>query len=63
MSEWGVRSNDSGLIVDKAAEWFDRYDFVYQSYWDSNADYPGQLSRDQYPSVSDDYRELVELLE
>lgn len=62
MSEWGIRTNASGPIVHQAAEWFDRYDFLYHSYWDSNADYPGQLSSDQYPLVSDDYRRLFELL-
>lgn len=63
MSEWGVRSNSSGPIVANAGKWFDKHDFLYHAYWDSNADYPGQLSRNQYPNVSDDYRDLVDLLD
>jgi hypothetical protein len=39
-----------------AAQWFANHDVVYQSYWNSNADFRGKLSDDQYKKVGAIYR-------
>ena len=55
-SEWGVRSNSAGPYIDHARDWFAAHSVVYHSYWDSNADFPGQLSRGQYPDAAAEFR-------
>ncbi|HEX4355249.1 MAG TPA: glycosyl hydrolase [Polyangiales bacterium] len=55
-AEWGVMSDDAGPYVRLAAQWFANHDVVYQSYWNSNADFRGKLSDDQYKKVGAIYR-------
>jgi Ca2+-binding RTX toxin-like protein len=50
-SEWGVSADNAGVYIAKAAAWFAAHDVAYQSYWDSNADFPGMLSSGQYPTT------------
>jgi hypothetical protein len=58
-AEWGIKNDNDAIYINKAAEWFLRQDLVYQSYWNSNADYPGKLSDNQYPSVTRSYRAFI----
>jgi hypothetical protein len=46
--EWGICANHLGPYIEKAAAWFSSSDVAYQAYWDSDADYPGQLSNGSY---------------
>ncbi|MFC3124805.1 glycosyl hydrolase [Pseudoroseomonas globiformis] len=43
-SEWGAKGNDAAGFIKAAQDWFESHNVVYQSYWDSNAQYPGRLS-------------------
>ncbi|MFC3127242.1 glycosyl hydrolase, partial [Pseudoroseomonas globiformis] len=43
-SEWGAQGNNASGFIKAAADWFESHNVVYQSYWDSNAQYPGRLS-------------------
>ncbi|MDR7038600.1 hypothetical protein J2X36_003370 [Methylobacterium sp. BE186] len=54
-SEWGINS-DAAAYIEKAAEWFQRHDVLYQSYWDSNSDFAGRLSEDQYSAAAAAYK-------
>jgi hypothetical protein len=54
--EWGVSSDNFGSYVKKVAEWFASGDVLYQSYWDSNADYPGRLSGGALPNTGAAFR-------
>jgi Ca2+-binding RTX toxin-like protein len=49
--EWGVNSDNAGIYIQKAAQWFESQGALYQSYWNSNADFPGKLSDGQYPAT------------
>ncbi len=48
-SEWGTTTNNAGPFIEKAKAWFESNNVVLQSYWDSNADYPGKLSDNSDP--------------
>jgi hypothetical protein len=54
--EWGIQSNDAGPYLRLAAQWFATHDVVYQSYWNSNADFTGKLSDEQYREAGRVYR-------
>ena len=54
--EWGVRRDGFGFYITQMAEWFKASGVLYQSYWDSNADYPGMLHGGQYPSTAAAFR-------
>ena len=54
-SEWGVQSNDDSAYIDQAAKWFASHNTAYQIYWNSNADFAGKLSNNQYPATSAAY--------
>ncbi|MBN1998024.1 glycosidase [candidate division KSB1 bacterium] len=59
--EWGVGGNGSGdnpYFVEKMAQWCEENQVVYQTYWNSNAAYPGKLSDNQYPQTAAKYREV-----
>ncbi|MFC3127704.1 glycosyl hydrolase [Pseudoroseomonas globiformis] len=56
-SEWGVQGDYSAEFVNLARQWFDSHDVVLQSYWDSNADYPGMLSDNSDPTTGAAYKE------
>ena len=44
-SEWGVPAGyDATAFIQKADAWFDSHNVVYQTYWDSDAAFPGKLS-------------------
>jgi len=57
-SEWGVRSDNAAPYLHSVKAWFDGHPVVYQTYWNSNADYPGKLSDGQYPATGAAYRAL-----
>ena len=59
--EWGIGGNGSGdnsYFVEKMAQWCEENHVVYQTYWNSNAAYPGKLSDNQYPQAAVKYREV-----
>jgi hypothetical protein len=56
--EWGVCSNNFGQYVRNAAAWFSAAQVAYHSYWNSNADYAGRLSNNQYPETSNSFRSV-----
>ncbi|MFT8247325.1 carbohydrate-binding domain-containing protein, partial [Roseomonas sp. BN140053] len=55
-SEWGVQGNNSAAYVQKAAGWFKDHDVVYQTFWNSDADYPGKLSDGSEPATGAAYK-------
>jgi hypothetical protein len=59
--EWGVGGNGSGdnpYFIEKMQTWFQMNKVIYQTYWNSNAAYPGKLSDNQYPNAANKYREI-----
>ncbi|WP_277755315.1 glycosyl hydrolase, partial [Teichococcus oryzae] len=56
-SEWGVKGNNAGPFVQLAKEWFEQHNVVLQSYWDSNAAYPGKLSDNSDPRTGAAFKE------
>ncbi len=57
-SEWGVTTDDAGPILERVKAWFDDHDVVYQTYWDSNSEFPGKLSGGQFARTGDAYVRL-----
>jgi len=57
-SEWGIRSDAAAPYIAHALEWFDAHPVLYQTYWNSNSAFPGQLSKDQYPTAGAKYKAL-----
>jgi hypothetical protein len=58
-SEWGIMSNNAGPYIEKAAEWFDKYNVAYNAYWETDyASYPGTLHDGRYPNAGTVYREV-----
>jgi Glycosyl hydrolase family 26 len=55
-SEWGVMSNDGAVYIELVKEWFGKHDVVYQTYWNSDADFKGMLSKGEYPDTGNAYR-------
>ncbi|MDB4975888.1 MAG: hypothetical protein JWN48_4229 [Myxococcaceae bacterium] len=55
-AEWGVMYDNAAVYVQNAKAWFDAHDIVYQSYWNSDADYKGKLSSGQYAATGSAYR-------
>jgi hypothetical protein len=61
VAEWGVGGNGSGdnpVFVQRMHQWIAGHPVIYHAYWNSNADYPGQLSKGQHPRAAAKYREL-----
>ncbi|WP_246337979.1 carbohydrate-binding domain-containing protein [Azospirillum oleiclasticum] len=56
-SEWGMMSDGAGAYVEKAADWFARYDVAYHTYWNSYQDFPGKLSDGHNPATGAEYRD------
>ena len=54
-SEWGIESDDAAVYIQQAAAWFSGHPVAYQTYWNSNAAFPGKLSGGQYPSSAAAY--------
>ncbi len=53
--EWGVNSDGAGPYIEKAAQWFSAHNVLYQSVWNSNDDFPGKLTENQYPKAATAY--------
>jgi Glycosyl hydrolase family 26 len=43
-SEWGVTTDNAAPFLERAHAWFNAHNVLFHNYWDSDADYPGQLS-------------------
>jgi len=59
--EWGACGSDAGddpYFIEQMHKWFIENHVIYASYWDSNTDYFGQLSNNQYPLAAAKYKEL-----
>lgn len=55
-SEWGVRSDNAGAYIQKAAEWFDAHQVAYNAYWQTDmASYPGHLGH--YPTAAGTFKQ------
>jgi len=57
-SEWGVRGNTAESFLKAAKAWFDKHDVLYQSIWDSDAQYPGKMSDGSDPQSGAAYKSL-----
>jgi hypothetical protein len=57
-SEWGIKEDTAEPYLREVKKWFDQHPVVYQTYWNSNSDYRGQLSQGQYPAAGAAYRSL-----
>jgi hypothetical protein len=55
-SEWGIMSDKAGPYIQSAKAWFTAHDVVYQTYWNSNSAFTGQLSNGQYPNAGAAYK-------
>jgi hypothetical protein len=55
-SEWGVTGNNGASYIASAKAWFAAHDVIYQTYWNSDVDYRGKLSSNQFPATADAYR-------
>jgi hypothetical protein len=56
-SEWGVHENVNGAEYMKLVnQWFDSHNVVYQTYWDSNAAFPGKISDGSDPDTGAAYK-------
>jgi hypothetical protein len=56
-SEWGIKSDNAGPYIQKAAEWFSSHNVLYNNYWETDAAaYPGDLSH--YPTASQVFRDV-----
>ena len=56
--EWaccGDKAGDDPYFIQQAAQWLKSNAYLYADYWDSNSDYVGQLTNDQYPLASAAY--------
>jgi len=54
-SEWG--SKEGAGFIQAAKAWFDAHQPIYQTYWNSDAAYPGKLSSGQYPAAGAAYQQ------
>lgn len=54
-SEWAVNTDDAGSYIQKAYEWFEAHNVVYQQYWDSDDAFEGALNDGTYPNASAAY--------
>ncbi|MDJ0391343.1 glycosyl hydrolase, partial [Roseomonas sp. E05] len=55
-SEWGVTGDNAAEYIKLVQDWFDSHDVAYQSYWDSNAAYPGLMSDGSDPNSGAAYK-------
>jgi len=56
-AEWGVNTNNSAAYIKLAAQWFQDHNVLYQNYWNSNSNFQGKLSDNQYPDAAAAYKE------
>jgi Ca2+-binding RTX toxin-like protein len=61
VAEWGVNSN-SPEFVKLALQWMADHNMVYQSYWESNAAFQGDLSSGQYKDAAAAYLDMLDKL-
>ncbi len=54
--EWGVNSDNAGPYIKQFSEWIASHNVVYQSYWESNSDFPAMLEDGQYPNAAATYK-------
>ena len=57
-SEWGVNSDTAGPYIQKAKEWFESHNVVYQQYWDSNSAFAGLLNGGAYPNAAAAFQDI-----
>ncbi|WP_161600763.1 glycosyl hydrolase [Teichococcus oryzae] len=57
-SEWGAQGNNASGFIKAAHDWFESHNVVYQSYWDSDAAYPGRLSDGSDPNTGSAYKSV-----
>ena len=55
-AEWAVNSNNASAFIKLAAQWFESHNVLYQSYWNSNSNFQGKLSDNQYPDSGAAYK-------
>jgi hypothetical protein len=53
--EWAVNSKNAGPFIEKAAEWFEDNNALYQFYWNTDSNFAGKLSDGQYPGAAKAY--------
>ena len=56
-SEWAFMTDGASEFVKLAAAWFRQHGIVYQNYWNSNSNFRGKLSNNQYPTAGAQFRE------
>jgi len=56
ISEWGVKNPDSSDLIGLMFEWMRAHDCFYHTYWNDDGGYPGKLSFNRAPALSDAYR-------
>jgi hypothetical protein len=57
-SEWGVTTDNAAPFLERAKAWFDAHNVLYQTYWNSEADFPGKLSGGKFPRTGAAYARL-----
>jgi hypothetical protein len=55
--EWGVNW-DNPYFIEQMYDWIKSHNFAYASYWNSNSAFKGQLSNNQFPQASAEYKKL-----
>ena len=55
-SEWGFMTDGATELVSLAAAWFRQHGIVYQNYWNSNSNFRGKLSNNQFPNAATRFR-------
>ncbi|WP_342152727.1 glycosyl hydrolase [Methylorubrum sp. SB2] len=59
VSEWGVKTDDSGAFVKAALAWMNKYGMLFQNYWESDyANFTGTLHDGSKPTVGDIFKDL-----
>lgn len=62
VSEWGVKTDDSGIFVKAAIAWMNKHDMLFQNYWESDyADFDGTLHDGSKPTVGAIFKDLFGL--
>ncbi len=51
-SEWGVNSDNAGYFIEQAANWFKTHNVLFQSYWEANFSFEGELHNGQYANAA-----------
>ena len=54
-SEWGVNSDTAGPYIQKAHEWFEAHNVLYQQYWNSDEAFAGELTDGKYSHAASAY--------